>query len=189
MYHAIAESLLQKEKLNYSKIYEAVVDNTGHTISHRDFAAHLKQMVNDNILHKQDSNKRGTSVDYSLTKKALRQNQLKILGIDGEVQKRKTLYKLLLFYESYKRRPLLTDRQLRRFLKKIGYSITRLEKIESRSSPFDDTIITTFKPIKDIAILAINQSKVKLRSKSSLYYIVTPGFSIEEFTHYLRKLK
>jgi hypothetical protein len=158
-------------------------------ISHRDFSARLKNMINQNILCKEDSNVRGTSVGYSLTKKALRENQLKILGIDAKVERRKKLYKLMLFYEAYKRRTPLTEKQLHAFLKKIGCAPKKLEQIGKGRSPFHKSVITTFKPIKGVEILRFGESKPKSGSKTGFYYIVTPGFSSEEFIQYLRLLK
>jgi hypothetical protein len=138
-------------------------------------------MISENILYKDDSAVRGAPVVYSLTRKAHTQRTLKILGIDAKVERRKHLYRLLLFYESYKRRPLLTEKQLHTFLKKIGCAPNNLEEIEKRLSPFDKTVITTFRQVKGIEILRLE--------KSGLYYIVIPGFSADEFIQYLRNLK
>ena len=184
IFRVIVESLLEKGKLNYSKLYAAVTDNTHSKLSHRDFNACLKQMISENILHKEDST-RGKSVIYSLTEKALRQNTLRILGIDAKVERRKHLYRQLLFYEAYKRRPLLTEKQLHIFLKKIGCATSNLEQIGKWRSPFDKTFVAVFKPIKGIEIIRFGGSKIK----SGSYYIVTPGFSAEELIKYLRMLK
>lgn len=120
-------------------------------------------MVSENILHKKDSNVRGKPVEYSLTKKGLRQSTLKILGIDAKVERRKYLYRLLLFYESYKRRPLLTEKQLHFFLKKIGRTANNLEQVGKwRMTNADNkTIVTGFKDVKDIGIIRLDESKTK----------------------------
>lgn len=68
-------------------------------------------------------------VYFSLTDKAKRKYGLRILGINKKVEERKRLYKLLIFFEVYKRRPLLTEKQLSRFLEQIGSSINGLEKV------------------------------------------------------------
>jgi DNA-binding HxlR family transcriptional regulator len=184
MFRAIVESLLEKVNLKYSELYAAVTDKTRNKVSHRDFSAYLKKMVSENILRKDDSTVRGKRVEYSLTRKALRQSALKILGIDPKVERRKQLYRLLLFYESYKRRPLVSEKQLHIFLKKIGSVAVNLEQL-GKWRTHDKTVITGFKDVKGIGIIRLDESK----TKPGLYYIVTPGFSVEEFIKYLRMLK
>ena len=144
-------------------------------------------MVSENILYKEDSSVRGKPVIYSLTKKGFGQSTLKILGIDAKVERRKHLYRLLFFYELYKRRPLLTEKQLHFFLKKVGRTANNLEQIGKWRMIIADnkTIVTGFKDVKDIGIIRLDQSK----TKPGLYYIVTPGFSAEQFIKYLRILK
>ena len=90
----------------------------------------LSDMVNDGMLIKDDkTGKRGTRVFYSLTDKGKRKHHLKILGTGTEVQKRRNLYQLLIF-EIYKRGSLLSKRQLISFLRNIGSSINKLERLQ-----------------------------------------------------------
>jgi hypothetical protein len=186
-YKSITECLIQKTKLGYSKLYEEVKDKLHSNISHRDFSAHVKQMVNENILYKEDPTKiRGTPVYYSLTKKAIKEDQLKILGIDEKVQKRKSLYQLLIFFEAFKRRDLLSERQLDRFLRQIGVSQKNLEEIKTSNTGIPRN--TVFKPIKGIEIVKLIQSDSKMDSQAASYYTVIPGFTIKEFYLYLKKL-
>ncbi|MGC1133313.1 MAG: hypothetical protein WA941_10850 [Nitrososphaeraceae archaeon] len=123
-------TVLEKGKVHTNKIHRNVEKKLGYSISDNKLRNRLSGMVNDDLLNKYDNSKRGTMVSYSLKERGKRKHQLKILGSNTEVRKRKTLYQLLIFFEMYKRQPLLTKRQLQIFLRKIGSSIDKLEKLQ-----------------------------------------------------------
>jgi hypothetical protein len=68
---------------------------------------------------------------YSLTKKAFKEEQLKILGIDKATLKRRGLYQLLIFFEIFKRTNPMTTKQLKKFLGRIGASLSDLQEIRT----------------------------------------------------------
>jgi hypothetical protein len=194
IFDAIKTVLLEADKngriMHYREIHEGVTNLLNTALSHRKFGQHLGYMVNEKLLYREDpTGKRGSKVYYSLTEKAKRKSRLKILGIDEKVEKRKSLYRLLLFFEAYKRRDLLTERQLNIFLKRIGSSTKNLEKLHEDRLP-DGTGIVAFKPIRDIEILGLIQNNSDQGTDDIIYYYtVLPGFTADEFIQYLEKLK
>jgi hypothetical protein len=128
--------------------------------------------------------RRGTAIKLSMTDKAMNQRTLGILGIDQKTQRRKNLIQLLIFFKEFKRNDFMTEIELRDFLNKIGYSISELKEI-IRS---DACIV--FEPIRGINIVKLiqNNSEADLE-KACSYYIVVPGFTIQEFISYLEKLR
>jgi hypothetical protein len=157
-------------------------------------------MVKENLLSKYDpTGTRGSKVYFSLTKKAKRKNALEILGIDERVQRRRGLYQLLLFFEAFKRRDLLSKRKLNIFLKQIGSSTKDLEKMQetelsndmqSRLSSQMGMGIVAFKPIRDVEIMGLVQNDSNKDNGGIIdYYTVLPGFTVDEFIQYLEKLK
>jgi hypothetical protein len=93
---------------------------------------------------------------------------------------------LLLLFEAFKRRNLLSKRQLNIFLKQVGSSTKNLEKLGENKLP-NGTCIIAFKPIRDIEIMGL----VENDSNQDIiyYYTVLPGFTADEFIQYLEKLK
>ena len=179
----------KKDRMHYSKIHSRVEQLLHHPLSERQLAKNLSDMVYEKLLNRDDpTGKRGSKVYFSLTEKAKRKYNLKILGIDKKVEKRKSLYNLLVFFEVYKRRPLLTEKQLARFLEQIGSSINGLEKV-GETKLLDNIPETSFKPIKGVEIIGLCQYDPKTESNKMWYYTAIPGFSIEEFMIYLKLLK
>jgi hypothetical protein len=132
--------------------------------------------------------RRGGKVYLSLSDKAKKKASLEILGVDDKIQKRKTLYQLLIFFEIFKRTSLITQRQLEGFLRKIGSSLNSLEAIKTSHTSYPR--ITVFEPIKGVEIVRYIQSDFKLGDlKDTFYYIVIPGFTVKELVPYLNKLR
>jgi len=179
------------KKAHYREIHRGITKLLGSPISYRKFEEHLNYMVNENLLSKDDpTGKRGHIVYFSLTEKAKRINRLKIFGIDERVQKRRSLYHLLLLFEAIKRRPLLSKRQLNVFLKQIGSSFRNLDKTQEIILPDGIRQVFAFKPIRDVEIMGIVQNDSKKGNDSTInYYTVLPGFTADEFIQYLDKLK
>jgi hypothetical protein len=195
IFDALIKVFVENEKNNknsriyYRDIRRKVIQLVSRQISFRDFEVHIEKMVEENILHKDDpTGKRGAKVYFSLTDKAKSKYSLNILGIDEKVKKRKGLYQLLIFYNAYKRRPLLTEKQLGTFLRKVGLSLNNLEKIQD-SKQHNNTTLTLFKDLKDIGILGLSRKDSKTKKKTYSYYTVIPGFTVKEFTSYIKKLK
>ena len=186
---AIQES--KKQKIHYREIKRRVEHILGHTISHRKLLKHLSTMVDERILQKEDpTGKRGSKVYFELTNNGKRKYHLRILG-QGQVEKRRGLYHLLIFFEVFKRMSLMSERRLLWFLRQINASKKDLVEVGKK-----DTItmfgrsVTFFQPIKGVDIIRFNQPNSKNSPKMPfLYYTVIPGFSIEEIIVYLDLLK
>ena len=147
----------KKDRMHYSKIHSRVEQLLHHPLSDRQLIKNLSKMVYEKLLNRYDpTGRRGSKVYFSLTEKAKRKYNLKILGTDKKVEKRKSFYKLLVFFEVYKRRPLLTEKQLARFLEQIGSSINGLEKV-GETKLLDNIPETSFKPIKGVEIIGLSQ--------------------------------
>ncbi len=176
-------------RVHHSEIRRGVERILHHTISDRQLLKNLSTMVQEKLLNKDDpTGKRGSRVHYSLTEKGERTYRLKILGTDKAVEKRKSLYLLLIFFEVYKRMPLVTEKQLAKFLKQIGSSIDRLEKVQEVNL-FENNAETIFKPINGVEIAGFTHYDPETKSNKIWYYTVIPGFSVDEFIFYLRLLK
>ena len=164
----VMEENNKKDEMNYRQIYDNVVQLVGHSVSYRDFQAHIDKMVNDHILYKDDpTGKRGSTVHYSLTEKGERTYRLKILGTDKAVRKRKNLYQLLLSFQEFKKTDLRTERELGRFLRQIGYSRKDLKEIRTSNWGFPKS--TIYEPIKGVKIVKWVQSRPSQNSML-LYY-------------------
>jgi DNA-binding PadR family transcriptional regulator len=186
----IIATALENKKVHYREIRRRVEKILGYELrSDNRPLKYLSDMVDDDILTRYDkTGKRGTKVFYSLTDKGKRKHHLKILGTGIQVQKRRNLYQLLIFFEMYKRGSLMSKRQLMNFLRIIGSSIDKLERLQEDIPSISPNLIN-FKPINGIEITAITQHKQETRSSRTYYYVIIPGFSVEEFVMYLKLLK
>lgn len=187
---AIAKALYDnKREMYYREIKEAVEKLLGHPLSDRQLVKYLEIMVNEKSLNRNDpTGKRGSKVHYSLTKKGIKKYGLRIIGTDTKTLRRKKLYNLLIFFEVYKRRPLLSKRQLSRFLQGIGKSLSQLDNIQEIKTPYLQPHIM-YKSISGIEILRMPQKDSQISANKMWYYIVIPGFSAKEFIEYYRLLK
>lgn len=111
-------------------------------------------MVKEKLLNKNedmDSKLKIRPVNCSLTEKAKKKQELKILHHDEEAKKRRNLFQLLIFFEVFRSRNPVTKRQLFNFLKQIGISKNDLEIAKEYSASFPK--ITHYKHIKNVAII------------------------------------
>jgi hypothetical protein len=192
--NAIATAILEYEKqskkgrAHYIEIYRRITSLLGHPISQRQFGKHLDNMVHEKILNKFDpTSKRGSRVHFSLSEKGKRKHRLKIIGTDKQTEKRRSLYQLLIFFEEFVKRELITERQLNRFLRQIGASINDLQKIKVSDAGFPK--ITHFKSIKGVGIVRWVDRRSETELGGPSYYVVIPGFTAREISTYLKKLK
>lgn len=179
-----------KGLIHHNEIHRKVEQILGHPISDNKLLKALSDMIQENDLRKDDPDqgKRGTKVFYSLTHEGEEKYRLGILGAKEMVRKKKALYQLLIYFEVYKRRPLLTKVQLSKFLRQIGSSMKDLEK-EKDVGMLGDTSGILFKPIKGIDIMGITKYDKRTKADKMFYYTVLPGFSIGESVSYLKLLK
>ena len=78
------------------------------------------------------------------------------------------------------------------FLKCIGLSANNL-KISEMSRFSDNILMVVFKPIKGVEIFGLSEYSSQTKSlpppSSLLFYVMVPGFAIEEFITYLEVLR
>jgi hypothetical protein len=106
----------------------------------------------------------------------------------------------LLYYDVFKRSNLLTKIQLDRFLKKIGASADSVKNLENTSEKRREDVNRFYSNILDTEINIIGningveivkyKEKIDTASKNNIkYYVVVPGFTINEFVSYIEKLR
>lgn len=179
----------RKNRMYYREIKSRVEELLHHPLSDIQLVKYLSKMVNENLLNTDDpSGRRGSKVYFSSTEKGMRKYGLKILGTDVQVQRRKRLYNLLIFFEVYKRMPLLTEKQLSAFLKVIGKSLSDLDKIQEITTPYRIPEVI-YKSIKGVDIRRIPKYDPTTKINRVWYYVVIPGFSAKEFIKYQKLLK
>ena len=183
----VIATVIEDKRIHHNEILRRCQVRLGYTISHNKILNRLSNMVDNGVLTKHGTGRRGTKEFYSLTDKGKKKHQLNILGNDTKLQKRKSLYQLLIFFEAYKRGALLSKRQLSVFLRKIGSSINELEKLQDNNFSICFNLVN-FKPINGVEIMAVAQNH-KAKFSRTYYYVVTPGFSIKEFVMYVKLLK
>jgi DNA-binding PadR family transcriptional regulator len=183
----IIATVIGDRRIHHNEILRRCQTTLGYTISHNKILNRLSNMIDDGLLTKDGTGKRGTREFYSLTDKGKRMHHLKIIGTDPNVQRLISLYQLLIFFEVFKRGALLSKSQLNIFLRKIGSSINKLEKLQDNNFSTSPNIIN-FKPIDNVEIIAITQNHYTKFSRT-YYYVVTPGLSVKEFVRYVKLLK
>jgi hypothetical protein len=108
----------------------------------------------------------------------------------------------LLYYDVFKRSNPLTKIQLDGFLKKIGVSVDSIKNLENTSEKHMEDVNRFYSSILDTEIYIIgNINGVEIikyiekmdtasASKNNIkYYVVVPGFTINEFVSYIEKLR
>ena len=182
IFDAVISTLLKENKLNYSRLYDKVIQVLGRALSNRDFSMHLEKMSKENTLHKEDPGKRGSKVSYSLTENAKKENRLKILGIDENAEKRRILYQLLFLFELYGSDYEITEQDLDEFLSYIPASrkdmvVDYIGDVKMKGV----AVLTFYKPVMGVEIMCIGSTKGKHDKAGNIYNIKLPGVSIRDF--------
>ena len=90
----------------------------------------LQAMVNEHIVNKVDkTGKRGSKIYYFLSENARSQHQLRILKVDKDYETKRSIYQILLYFHSFKRGELLTQRQLNKKLFEFGLRFEDLQQV------------------------------------------------------------
>ena len=120
--NSVAELLLQSENpCTYSELYQRIKVKLGYGLSHRDYVGILRIMEEEGFIIREDkTGKRGSKVYYYLSETAKIQHQLRILKVEEDYEKKRSLYQILLYFHIFKRGELMTRRQLGRRLLKMG---------------------------------------------------------------------
>lgn len=191
IFNGIVKLLVKDGTLNYTSLYDKLTADLGRKLSHRDYNAHLRYMVGEKILHKQEVEGKGSSRFYHLTESSRKQYRLRILGMGNEFEKRLSLYHLLIYFEAFKRGKILNDKQLITLLKKMGTSKNKLKQIDiNEFKNLLPNLVTAYEdPISETQIQQFTADTLGGRSKKPKYYVLYLGFSIEEFVSYIRKLR
>ena len=189
----IVEILIQNGELNYSKLYSNLIQKLKSNISHTTFNSYKNLLLKKGIIKRReitDSNKKIPETFYSLTTKGKKDYNLGISEIQPSINKNRILYQLLLFFDCYKRSNIITKRQFKYFLKKIGIKFENMEQIDLKilkhiQQNIISNVTNSYRTYNNILILEYTNSS----NSSKYYYVVLPGFTIEEFLDYLKLLK
>jgi hypothetical protein len=160
------------------------------------FNFHIKKMINNRLIDKNDTGARGKKVYYFLTEKAKQQKRLKILAsrsqeekiqfeMESEVERRQKLYFLLLWFrQNWKPVYRISDeRDLDNLLSMVGSSKKDLEigRIRDEFEGDEHIIYITFKPISDVVILKDERFKESNKENRKIrYHYVLPGVSVRD---------
>lgn len=98
--NAIVDTLALHGSISYLELKDKIVKHRGKTMSFETFNFHLKKMLKEKILKKDDMG-RGKKVFYSLTEDAKKQRHLNILGVNPQQLLFRRIYEKLFFYEIY----------------------------------------------------------------------------------------
>jgi hypothetical protein len=131
--NAIVNELNIISSVCYLELKRRFEESLNRTISFDTYNVHLRKMLKENILNKQDDGKRGKSVFYSLTEGAKKQIQLNLLGVNPEQTLFRRIYENLFFYDVY-HAPLnviSTEEELDRLL--LEFNATRNDLYETFS--------------------------------------------------------
>jgi hypothetical protein len=189
-------------------MYKRIEVKLGYGLSHRDYASFLRIMEKEGLIIREDkTGKRGSKVYYHLTETAKIQHQLRILKVEKDYEKKRSLYQILLYFHIFKRGELMTRRQLGRRLLKMGLRFDDLKTVQGDDdiaknldgmsfelSTGKYTQISSFTNASgDISIVKylknVRKDTVSSTNSSIVYYVFVPGFTVEEFSMYIRKLR
>jgi hypothetical protein len=170
-----------------------LIQQLNSRISHSTFNKHINTLSKKEIINKRkvsNSNQIIPSTFISLTTKGKNDYNLGILDIQIATNKNRILYQLLLFFECYKRSNILSERQFKYFLKRIGIKFENMEQmdikeLEQIKQHFSLNVTISYRTYNNISIAEYTESS----NSSKCYYLVLPGFTIEEFFDYLKLLQ
>jgi hypothetical protein len=168
---------------------ESVKQNLGRKLSQRDFSSHIKNMINDGLLFKKDSERRGTRISISLTKNAKKLHNLGILGRSKQEVNNKKILQLLIFFHLIKPPKLISAKTLDKILSSLSLSRKDLARyLESHFHHLDTGYTeTNYKLIKDYEFRIV---EVYDRGrKTTRYFCRRISFSIEDIIKYAKKYK
>ena len=160
-------------------------------ISYSTFNKFINNLLDKEIIKKRKvshSNQTFPSTFISLTTKGKNDYNLRILEIQITTNKNRILYQLLLFFQFYKRSNLLSERQFKYFLKKIGLKFENMEQMDKKEVEQINHHIL-FSNVTNSYRTYNNISVVEVRDSSKYYYVVLPGFTIDECFYYFKLLQ
>lgn len=193
IFQAVIETYIENQQkndsegLSWTDLYERVKQRLGRNLSPRDFSSHVKNMINEGILLKEDTGQRGKRVSISLTKNAKRRQSLGILGQGKQELNNKKILQLLIFFHLVKPPQLIS----RKNLDKLFSSLSVSQKDLVTESHFH-TLATgyteiNYKPIKDYKFRVVET--YDRDKKMTLYYYKRISFLLEDIIKYIKRYK
>ena len=193
IFDSIINSLIQTDEMRSSMLYKKLVNELKKHFSYTTFDNHLKRLIEIGYVNKREettSNYNISPIYYSLTNKGKKDYNLEILEIPHLINKNRILYQLLLFFDCYKRSNILSERQFKDFLKEIGIKFENMEQMDLETlKHIQDNIFSNvtngYRTYNNISIAEYRNSS----NSSKYYYVILPGFTIQEFLDYLKLIK
>jgi hypothetical protein len=172
-----------------------IIQQLNLKISYSTFNKCINILLKKEIINKRKVSNRNQiipSTFISITTRAKNDYNLNILEIQITTNKNRILYQLLLFFECYKRSNILSERQFKYFLKKNGLKFENMEQMDKNELEqvkqhifFSFNITNSYRTYNNISIVEYRDSY----NSSKYYYVVLPGFTIEEFFDYIKLLQ
>jgi DNA-binding transcriptional ArsR family regulator len=133
IFDSIIKILVRTDEMRSLMLYNKLVNELKKHFSYTTFDNHLKRLIEIGYVNKRketSSNYNISPIYYSLTNKGKKDYNLEILEISHLINKNRILYQLLLFFDCYKRSNILSERQFKNFLKKIGIKFENMEQMD-----------------------------------------------------------
>ena len=201
---AIVNQLSNCESVYSSELRRTIEESLGRKVPFSTFSIHIKRMLKENILQKNDTLQRGKkSVSYAMTEVARKLNQLRLLRTDPQYDQFKKIYAYLLScsieHPSFLCKASIGTMDLDKLLSDIDatrndLNIESVRKCKKEyffdatsdpdMKPLPYSVVIEYQPVSAVRIskvinysLNCKQNKYKI---SSMYYYILPGFSPED---------
>src|SRR5215831_5746175 len=188
----IVRALTEKATLHYMGLLEYTRKSYRH-ISLDTFNSHIKKMLSEDYIGKNDTGERGKKVYYFLTEKTKQMERLKILDFkskreiaelnnQSKEERRLCAYIVIFFLGLGYDYPLKTEEELKNFLSEAGVSLNDLvlhwkpKALERNGKPYERTIWKTRSGI------IISKYEELTPNKNIFYKYPLPGRSPREMS-------
>jgi DNA-binding HxlR family transcriptional regulator len=186
----IVRALTEKTTLHYMGLLE-YTRKSYRNISLDTFNSHIKKMLSEGYISKNDTGERGKRVYYFLTEKTKQLERLKILDFkskkeidklsnQSKEERRLSAYIVIFFLGLSYIYPLKTEEELKNFLSEAGVSVNDLvlhwkpERLEWKGKPYETTVWKTRSGI------IISKYEELTPNKNIFYKYSLPGHSPKE---------
>jgi DNA-binding HxlR family transcriptional regulator len=189
----IIRSLTEKATLHYMGLLEYTRKSYRH-ISLDTFNSHIKKMLLEGYIGKDDTGERGKKVYYFLTEKTKQMERLRILNFkskkeiaelnnQSKEERRLSAYIVIFFLGLRYYYPLKTEKELKNFLSEAGVSVNDLvlyskpKPLERNGKPYERT---GWETRSDIIIIKYEELTSLTPNKNIFYTYSLPGQSPRE---------
>lgn len=193
IFQAVIDTYIENQQKNDSEgrswtdLHERVKERLGRNLSPRDFSSHVKNMINEGILLKEDTGQRGKRVSISLTKNAKRRQSLGILGQGQQELKSKKILQLIIFFHLVKPPQLISRKNLDKLFSSLSVSQKDLVTESHFHTLATGYTETNYKPIKDYKFRVVET--YDRDKKMTLYYYKRISFLVEDIIKYIKRYK